>query len=108
MAAPNIISIDKLVRLIGTPKCPVLVDVRAQDDFETDPHLIPSSFHCAFNKIADEMADRIGKRGGQSAIVICQNGTSLSQGAAALLGIRAFQRKCWKGGLKHGGRRGFR
>ena len=41
MAAPNTISIDKLVRLIGTPKCPVLVDVRAQDDFDADPHLIP-------------------------------------------------------------------
>ena len=45
MAAPNTISIDKLVRLIGTPKCPVLVDVRGQDDFEADPHLIPSSIH---------------------------------------------------------------
>ena len=43
MAAPNTISIDKLVRLIGTPKCPVLIDVRGQDDFEADPHLIPSS-----------------------------------------------------------------
>ena len=36
MAAPNTISIDKLVRLIGTPKCPVLVDVRGQNDFEAD------------------------------------------------------------------------
>ena len=51
MAAPNTISIDKLVRLIGTPKCPVLVDVRGQDDFEADPYLIPSSTHCASNKL---------------------------------------------------------
>ena len=53
MAAPNTISIDKLVRLIGTPKCPVLVDVRAQDDFDADPHLIPSSIHCASDKLED-------------------------------------------------------
>ena len=72
--------------------------------FEADPHLVPSSFHCAFDKYGGSVEGN----GGQSAIVICQNGTSLSQGAAALLGIRVFQRRCWKGGLKHGGRRGFR
>jgi hypothetical protein len=44
MAAPNTISIDKLVRLIGTPKCPTLVDVRPQDDFEADP-VSHSIFH---------------------------------------------------------------
>jgi hypothetical protein len=57
MSAPNIISIEKLVRLIGTPKCPILVDVRPPNIFEADPHLIPSSFHCKFDEIADEMAD---------------------------------------------------
>jgi hypothetical protein len=63
MAAPNTISIDKLVRLIGTPKCPVLVDVRPQGDFEADPHLIPSSIHCTSN----ELEDRAKGYGGQSA-----------------------------------------
>ena len=53
MAAPNIISIDKLVRLIGTPKCPVLVDVRGQNDFDANPHFIPSSIHRASNKLED-------------------------------------------------------
>ena len=85
MSAPNIISIEKLVRLIGTPKCPILVDVRPPNVFEVDPHLVPSSFHCGFDEMADEMADRIGDRSEQSAIVICQSGASLSQGAAALL-----------------------
>ena len=55
MSAPNTISIDKLVRLIGTPKCPLLVDVRPQDDFEADPHLIPSAIHCAFDKLEDRV-----------------------------------------------------
>jgi hypothetical protein len=70
MAAPNTISIDKLVRLIGTPKCPALVDVRPQNDFEVDPHLIPSAIHCAF----DHLEDRVEAYRRQSAIVICQNG----------------------------------
>ncbi|HAN64539.1 MAG TPA: sulfurtransferase, partial [Rhizobiales bacterium] len=81
MSAPSTISIDKLVRLIGTPKCPLLVDVRPQDDFEADPHLIPSAFHCAF----DKLADRLETDGGQSAVVICQKGSDVSQGATALL-----------------------
>jgi rhodanese-related sulfurtransferase len=96
MAAPNMISIDKLVRLIGTPKCPMLVDVRPQEDFEADPYLIPSSIHCASNKLEDwaEADDR------QSAIVICQKGSSLSQGAAALLRDHGVPAEALEGGLE--------
>ena len=65
MSAPNTISIEKLVRLIGTPKCPILVDVRSPKVFEIDPRLIPSSFHCGFDEIADErigLASEAGSR----------------------------------------------
>ena len=96
MSAPNIISIEKLVRLIGTPKCPILVDVRPPNVFEADPHLIPSSFHCGF----DEIADRVGERGKQSAIVICQSGASLSQGAAALLRDQGVPAEVLEGGFE--------
>ena len=34
--APN-----KLARLIGTPRCPVLIDVRIDADYALDPRLIP-------------------------------------------------------------------
>jgi hypothetical protein len=40
---PSIISIDKLARLIGTPKCPVLIDVQTNEDFAADPRLIPGA-----------------------------------------------------------------
>jgi rhodanese-related sulfurtransferase len=108
MSAPNTISIEKLVRLIGTPKCPILVDVRPPNLFEADPHLIPSSFHCGFDEIADEMAARVGERGEQSAIVICQNGTSLSKELQPYFEIKVFQRRCSKGDLKVGSRRNVR
>ena len=39
MSSINTISIDKLARLIGTPKCPVIVDVRTDEDFDNDPRL---------------------------------------------------------------------
>jgi hypothetical protein len=43
MSPINTISTDKLARLIGTPKCPVLIDVQTDEDFAADPRLIPSS-----------------------------------------------------------------
>src|SRR5690242_9755004 len=53
MTAPNTISIDKLVRLVGTPKCPMLIDARPTHDFDADPRLIPSSERCGPDKLTD-------------------------------------------------------
>jgi len=36
MSSPNTISVDKLNRLIGLPKCPHLIDVRTDEDFATE------------------------------------------------------------------------
>ncbi len=96
MSAPSTISIDKLVRLIGTPKCPTLVDVRPQEDFEVDPHLIPSAFHCAVGKLED----RIESECAQAAVVICQNGSGVSQGAAALLRHNGVAAEVLAGGFQ--------
>src|SRR5262245_18659403 len=81
MPSPNTISVDKLARLIGTPKCPTLIDVRTDDDFQRSPSLVPASMRHPYANVA-EWAPAF--RGG-SAIVICQKGQKLSQGAAALL-----------------------
>ncbi|HET7447705.1 MAG TPA: hypothetical protein VFJ49_07305 [Methyloceanibacter sp.] len=67
MSAPTTISTDKLFRLIGTPKCPTLFDVRQPHEFDADPHLIPSSIHCP----ASELDDCPERFGGSAAIVIC-------------------------------------
>ena len=42
MPSINTISVDKLARLIGTPKCPLLIDVRTDEDFAADPRLVPA------------------------------------------------------------------
>ena len=81
MSSINTISVDKLTRLIGTAHCPVLVDVRTEDDFNANPRLIPSSMrrsHADPSDWAQEFA-------GRSAIAICQRGAKLSQGVAAWL-----------------------
>jgi rhodanese-related sulfurtransferase len=96
MPAPNTISVEKLVRLVGTPKCPTLIDVRPQPEFEADPHLIPSSHHCAFEKI------EVWSEGSGShpAVVICREGANLSQGVAAWLRDRGVPAEVLEGGFQ--------
>jgi rhodanese-related sulfurtransferase len=81
MSSINTISVDKLVRLIGTPKCPILLDVRTDEDFAADPRLIPGAFRRSWSSTANWSQDFTG----QSAVVICQTGAKLSHGVAAWL-----------------------
>ena len=81
MPSLNAISIDKLARLVGTPACPVLIDVQTDEDFAADPRLIPGALRRPWAKVAEW----VGEFGGTSAIVICQKGQKLSQGVAAWL-----------------------
>jgi rhodanese-related sulfurtransferase len=81
MSSPNTISVEKLNRLIGLPKCPHLIDVRNDEDFGADPRLIPGSFRRPFASVESWGTDLDG----QSAVVICQRGLKLSHGAAAWL-----------------------
>ena len=42
MSSLNSISSEKLWRLIGVPRGPALLDVRAKEDFAADPRFIPA------------------------------------------------------------------
>jgi hypothetical protein len=53
MSPINMISIDKLARLIGTPKCPVLIDVQTEDDFAADPRLIPGAIRRPWSQASE-------------------------------------------------------
>ncbi|NIX77004.1 chromate resistance protein ChrB domain-containing protein [Microvirga terricola] len=81
MSSINTISIDKLARLIGTPKCPVLIDVQTDEDFAADPRLIPGSIRRPWSTASIWAQDFKS----QSAVVICQQGLKLSHGVAAWL-----------------------
>lgn len=81
MSSFNTISPEKLARLVGTPKCPVLIDVRNDEDFEGDPRLIPGSIRRPFGTVSDWAHEFTGR----SAIVICHKGLKLSHGVAAWL-----------------------
>jgi len=81
MPAPNAISSDKLSRLIGTPRCPVLIELRLDSDFEADPRLVPGALRRAHGAVGDWGPALAGR----TVVTICQAGAKLSQGAAAWL-----------------------
>lgn len=94
MASYNEISPATLARLIGTPDCPRLIDVRIDEDFDDDPHLLPGAIRYPFNTIEDTVPELLGKK----AVVYCQKGLKISQGAAALLRASGIQAEILEGG----------
>src|SRR4051812_41546751 len=52
MPSTTSITIDKLARLVGTPKCPAVIDVRTDEDFAEDPRLIPGSLRRAHASVS--------------------------------------------------------
>ncbi len=95
MPAPTEITPQQLARLIGTPDCPILIDVCIDEDFNEDPRIIPSARRFAFDKIEDLVPELKGKK----VIVICQKGLKLSQGAAALLRHHGIACETVQGGI---------
>jgi rhodanese-related sulfurtransferase len=81
MPSINSISVEKLARLIGTPRAPAIVDVRTDEDFGADPRLIPGSVRRPFATAPEWAAEWAGR----SAVAVCQKGLKLSQGVAAWL-----------------------
>jgi rhodanese-related sulfurtransferase len=95
MSSINSISVEKLVRLIGTPKCPMLVDVRTDEDYVLSPNLLPGSIRRPYADVGEWSAEL----GGQHAIVICHKGQKLSHGVAALLRVAGISADTLEGGF---------
>jgi rhodanese-related sulfurtransferase len=90
------ISIEKLSRLIGTPGAPLIIDVRTDEDFSADPRLIPGTSRHP-HATAPDWAIRYK---GSEAIVICQRGLKLSEGAAAWLRQAGASAEVLEGGFE--------
>ena len=82
MSSPNVITPEKLARLIGRPDCPSLIDVCTEEDFACDPRLVPGAVRRSHRNVAEWAPEFTASR---SAVVICQKGLKLSQGVAAWL-----------------------
>ncbi|MET0527693.1 MAG: hypothetical protein ABW003_04995 [Microvirga sp.] len=91
MPSINAISIDKLAHPVGTPKCPVLIDVQTDEDFAANPRLIPRSIRRPWSRDPEWAKELTGR----STIVICQKGLKLSQGVAGWFAIHTVFRETW-------------
>lgn len=81
MSAPNEITVSQLSRLIGTPDCPVIVDISIDPDFAEDPYLISGAFRHPHTDIPGLVA----RLAGRASVITCQRGIKLSQGLVAWL-----------------------
>ena len=94
MASPTEISVQQLARLIGTPDCPTIIDVRIDEDFDADPFLVPGAIRHPFT----DMQNLASKLQNTKTIIYCQKGFKISQGAAALLRNMGIDAETLEGG----------
>lgn len=89
------ISPAQLSRLIGTPDCPILLDVRLAEDRDTLPGLVPTARLVSHDR-AEALAPSLAKN---RAVVICARGRKLSEGVAALLRTQGIAAEVLEGGM---------
>ncbi|GAA6207531.1 sulfurtransferase/chromate resistance protein [Cognatishimia sp. WU-CL00825] len=85
MPGLNEISPAHLMRLIGTPDCPVLIDVRLREDIADAPRFVPTSVclpHTDLPRIHNHITQQ---NRSDRAVIICQKGKKLSFGVASWL-----------------------
>lgn len=90
MSATNCISADKLARLIGTPNCPLIIDVRPEGQ-----ELLPSSSRRLAETVGDWATEFIGRK----VVVSCVHGRERSAGVAAILRSAGADAEILEGGF---------
>ena len=95
MPAPNEITPAQLLRLVGTPTCPIIIDVCLPGDFDADPRLIPG----ALRRSHTDLPGIERRLAGRAAIIVCQKGRKLSQGVASALQSKGIAAEYLSGGV---------
>jgi rhodanese-related sulfurtransferase len=85
MPAPDAITCEKLAKLIGTPRCPTLLDVRLGEARASDARLVPGARPLAEEDLAPERLRGLAASFAGPVVVICAEGHRRSQGVAAWL-----------------------
>lgn len=99
MPAPDAISCEKLSKLVGTPRCPVILDVRRELVRASDPRLVPGARILAEADLSSDSLARLATEfSGQTVVVVCAEGHRLSQGAAAWLRHHGLAAEYLEGG----------
>jgi rhodanese-related sulfurtransferase len=98
MPAPDAISCDQLARLLGTPKAPMILDVRRDAVRATDPRLLPGARALTETDLTPERLAVIAAGLSGPVVVVCAEGHRLSQGTAAWLRHEGVQAEYLLGG----------
>jgi rhodanese-related sulfurtransferase len=99
MPAPDAISCDKLAKLIGTPKAPVILDVRRAALRDEDPRAIPAARLVGDDALMPSgAAALLPALAGQAVVVACAAGHGRSQGLAAWLRAAGIAAEYLEGG----------
>ncbi|MEL6640247.1 MAG: chromate resistance protein ChrB domain-containing protein [Pseudomonadota bacterium] len=89
------ISTLQLMRLIGTPDAPVIIDVCLPEDVALDPVRVPTSIAVPHHDLSCIPALAAGR----DCVVLCQKGKKLSHGAAAHLRAMGLRTEVLAGGM---------
>ncbi|NML04195.1 sulfurtransferase/chromate resistance protein [Sphingomonas sp. G-3-2-10] len=95
MSAPNTISLDKFVRLVGATGALSVIDVRSDAEFAADPRSVPGAVRRAPADIAIWSPACAGRR----VVVVCRDGKAAGQGAAAWLRQAGADAETLEGGF---------
>jgi hypothetical protein len=98
MPAPDAISCEQLARLLGTPKSPIILDVRRDAVRASDPRFVPGARVLAEADLAPEYLTVLAKQLAEPVVVVCAEGHRLSQGVAAWLRHEGVQAEYLLGG----------
>lgn len=100
MTSPTEISVQQLLRLIGTQQSPLIIDVRIDDDYDDDPTIIPTAKRWRFDDIETLVPwlENQSDHRGNSVVIYCQKGLKISQGAAAILRTFSIHAETLEGG----------
>jgi rhodanese-related sulfurtransferase len=98
MPAPDAITCDRLAKLIGVPRCPTLLDVRAATVRAEERRLIPGARTLDDAELTPEGLSALSLTLEGSVVTICAEGRRRSQGAAALLRSSGIAAEYLEGG----------
>lgn len=99
MPAPDSITADKLSKLIGTSRCPIILDDRRETVRADDPFLLPGAKALSNEEMTPERLYPLIERMTGPVVTVCAEGHARSQGLAALLRSKGIAAEYLEGGF---------
>jgi rhodanese-related sulfurtransferase len=98
---PTMVTVAQLVRLVGLPGAPLILDVRDPEDYAADPRMLPGAVRRDWCTVASWGAEHGGaEHAGRPVVAVCQRGFTLSQGVAAWLRHAGAAAESLEGGFE--------